>query len=183
MRGRISYKRRGITLTELLIVIVVIAILATLVMVSMGRAKEKAKLSRVTAELQDIAKAVTQYAEDNNYQYPADTSRSVPPGLEKYLSGGVWPTSIWPHGVFDWDNWTHPGPGVNQGKQIFQITYRLCDNDDPLSYCSDPVLFPHFGRNSAIYYCISGPCIPHESEPTAPGYCVNCKTKEVNPPL
>lgn len=160
---------------ELIIVVSIIAILATMAIVGYGKARQKAKLARVDKDLSTIAVALNQYAQDNNFQYPPDTSRGVPPGLEKYLTGGVWPTSAWPHGVFDWDNWVD-----TSNNQVYQITYRLCDTNDPIAYCSDPVLFPNFTRNSGIYYCIQGPCVPHRDEPTAPGYCVNCTKKEVN---
>ena len=170
--------RRGFTLIELLITVAIVAILAYLVTVATYHLKEKSKLARVTVELTDISKAVTEYAEDNNYQYPPDASRAVPPGLEKYLAGGVWPASVWPHGVFDWDNWSPADQGVPA--QIYQINYRLCDLGDPASYCSDPDLFPTFNSHSGIFYCISGPCIPHPDEPTAPAYCVNCTPKKRN---
>lgn len=168
------HKRRAFTLIELIIVAAIIAILATLAVASVTRARQKAKLARVTSELESIATSVNQYASDNNYVYPPDTERSVPPGLEKYLAGGTWPTSIWPNGVFDWENWT------SNGSQVYQITYRLCDLTDPVSTCKDPVLFPNFVRQSGIFYCIDGPCVPHRDNPTAPGYCVNCARKEVN---
>jgi prepilin-type N-terminal cleavage/methylation domain-containing protein len=167
-------KRRAFTILELVIVVALIAILAYLVTTSLLKMREKAKLSRVSNELSSIATSVTQYYQDNNYTYPADVDRAVPPGLEKYLAGGVWPTSVWPHGVFDWDNW------VNNGQHVYQISYRLCDLNDPIEYCSDPILFPNFTRYSSIFYCISGPCVPHRDHPTDPGYCVNCTPHEVN---
>lgn len=171
-------KRSGFTLVELMVVVAVIVILAVITMLYMTKARANTRLARVSTELTEIATSLSQYADDNNFQYPADTSRSVPPGLEKYLIGGVWPESIWPKGVFDWENWV-----TSSGQQIYQMSYRLCDVDDPIASCSDPILFPHFQRNSSIFYCISGPCIPHLDSPTVPGYCVNCKPKEQNPPL
>lgn len=167
--------KRGFTLIELMIAVTIIAILATLAIMGYGQSKEKAKLARVSTELSDIATSVTQYAQDNDFQYPPDTDRSLPPGLEPYLAGGVWPTSVYPHGVFDWDNWLD-----SDSNRIYQITYRLCDFGDPISSCRDPILFPTFTRNSGIYYCIQGNCIPHRDDPTAPAYCVNCKVKKIN---
>jgi len=89
---------------------------------------------------------------------------------------------VWPHGVFDWDNWTtvngQPSP------QILQISYRLCDlvsdPSEPVTDCQDPILFPTFTQYSSIFYCISGPCVPHQNAPTDPGYCVDCRVKKVN---
>src|SRR5690606_11669493 len=91
-------RSQGFTLTEMLIVISIIAILATLLSVTWTRVRAKSKLARTSTELQQIAAAVTQYAEDNNYQYPPDVSRSVPPGLQPYLANGLWPTGAWPTG-------------------------------------------------------------------------------------
>ncbi|CAN5125759.1 hypothetical protein BH11PAT4_BH11PAT4_0830 [soil metagenome] len=168
------YKRRGYTIVEIAIVIAIILILATLTAVTMAKSRQRAKLGKVTSDLTGIATSLSQYAEDHNYQYPPDVVREVPPGLEPYLKGGVWPISAWPSGVFDWDNWT-----IN-GAKVYQISYRLCGIDDPIANCSDPVLFPNFERNSSIFYCISGVCVPHNSTPTVPGYCINCKPKERN---
>ena len=167
-------RKRGFTIIELTIVIALILLLSALITLSLFKSRQKAKLSRVSTELSDISTSLAQYAEDNGYQYPADVSRAVPPGLEKYLQGGVWPKSVWPHGVFDWDNW------VVNGVQTYQISYRLCDINDPIAWCSDPVLFPNFTRNSSIFYCISGNCVPHIDHQTDPGYCVNCADKTVN---
>lgn len=163
--------------------IAIIAILAYLVILSLGRAKAKARLSRTSSELSSIANAASQYAQDNNLNYPGatdpypgDVNRGVPPGLEKYLTGGVWPTSAWPKGVFDWDSWSSPVDGT----QVHQITYHLCGLNDDISYCSDPILFPQFTRYSSIYYCIDGTCVAHQSYPTAPAWCVNCTVHNRN---
>lgn len=173
--------KRAFTVLELLVVIALIGILAYLLTINLYKMKQKAKLARVSSELSSIATSVTQYYQDNGYVYPPDAGRGVPPGLEKYLPDGNWPTSIWPHGVFDWDNWTYAGPDATKiGQKIYQISYRLCSTTDPVEYCSDPVLFPNFTQYSAIFNCISGPCVPHVDHPTDPGYCVNCNPKEVN---
>lgn len=164
------------TIIEMVVAIVIIAVLAAVTSQYVRQHRAKTRLARVSTDLVTIASALTQYAEDNNYIYPADANRDVPPGLERYLQNGQWPDSAWPHGVFDWDNWIHP----TTGEQIYQISYRLCGPSDPDSDCSDPILFPNFGRNSAIFNCISGPCIPHSSAPTAPGYCINCVPKQQN---
>jgi prepilin-type N-terminal cleavage/methylation domain-containing protein len=165
---------KGFTVIELLIVIAVIAILAVVIVLGMRNAQANAKLGRVSSELTMLANAVTQYAEDNFYQYPADVSRGMPPGLERYVQGGVWPTGPWPQGVYDWDNWDI------SSQKVYQMTYRLCDTSDPESTCRDPIIFPNFVRNSSVFYCIHGSCLPHESSPTVPAYCVNCSDKTVN---
>jgi len=166
--------RRGFTLIEVMIAITLVIILSTLSILYYQSYTENSKLSRVTTELTTLATALTQYAEDNNYAYPPDVSRGLPSGIEKYLPNQVLPTSVWPHGLFDYDAWP------NNNQQVYQISYHLCNIGDPASYCSDPVLFPTFVSDSSIFYCISGPCIPHQNEPNIPGYCVNCNPKKVN---
>jgi len=176
--------RRGFTLVELLVVIAITAILAYITLFSLARAKANSRLSRTSAELTNIAAAASQYAQDNdlNYPgatlnpYPTDVDRGIPPGLEKYLAGGIWPVSSWPTGVFDWDSW--PSPIDNS--QVHQITYHLCGLNDPIADCSDSVLFPSFTRYSSIYYCIDGTCVAHQYHPYDPAWCVNCTVQRKN---
>jgi prepilin-type N-terminal cleavage/methylation domain-containing protein len=144
-------QRRGFTLVEITVVVAIIAILTAITTMYLYRRRSESKLARVSTELNNLAAALTLYVQDNNGVYPPDVSRAIPPGLETYLDAGSWPVSIWPNGVFDYDNWTHPGPGANQGKQIYQISYRLCNINDPIATCSDPVIFPNFTRYSSIF--------------------------------
>jgi prepilin-type N-terminal cleavage/methylation domain-containing protein len=174
---------RAFTLIELLVVISIIVILSYLSVISYGRIKANARLSRTSTELASIAAAASQYAQDNTLNYPGatdpspnDVDRGIPPGLEKYLAGGIWPISAWPKGVFDWDNW----PSPIDGTQVHQVTYHLCGLNDPISYCSDPALFPSFTRYSSIFYCIDGTCVPHQNHPYEPAWCVNCKVHKEN---
>jgi prepilin-type N-terminal cleavage/methylation domain-containing protein len=187
------HMRRGFTLVELLIAVAIIAILTYLAATSFLHAREQARLSTLATDEDTIAKTVNQYVEDNNYQYPPDVSRGVPPGLQPYLQGGVWPAGPWPNGSFDWDNWpytyhgqTTPSGVPSQyrpylGEQVVEINYHLCPVGDPnpTTDCEDPGLFPStFMADSGIYYCFQGPCIPHQDEPDIEGYCVNCKPPE-----
>jgi len=185
MNMRRPGSRPGFTLTELIIVIAVIVLLSYLVFVYLAQFRSKAKLSKVDTDLTSIANAASQYAQDNQLQYPGatdpyphDVDRGIPPGLEKYLAGGAWPTSAWPHGVFDWDSW----PSPIDGTQVHQVTYHLCGLNDPIEYCSDPILFPFFTRYSSIYYCIDGTCVAHEFHPYDPAWCLNCQVHKKNYP-
>jgi prepilin-type N-terminal cleavage/methylation domain-containing protein len=166
-------KRGGFTLIELIITISVIALLTVLSAMYYATYTAKSKLSRVSSELSTLATSMSLYAEDNDHMFPSDVSRGLPPGLEKYLPNNQWPTSVWPHGSFDYDTW----PNGNQ--QVYQISYHTCGIGDPVSYCRD-AQFPTFVNDSSIFYCISGPCIPHSGEPNIPGYCVNCQVKKLN---
>lgn len=58
------------TLIELLVVVAVIGILAALLLPALARAKEKAKVAKVRAELYGLGLALEMYAEDNEGQLP-----------------------------------------------------------------------------------------------------------------
>ena len=188
-------RNRAFTLIELIVVIALVAILSVLVILSLYRVKQKARLSVLSDDLFTIAKSVNQYVDDHNYAYPPTASRGVvPTGLDAYLLGGVWPTGPWKLGQFEWDNliYTYHAqvtpsgvPAAYQpylGKKLYQASYHLCPLNDPnpTVNCVDPVLFPNFIPDSSIFYCLDGPCVPHQDEPEIVGYCVNCKVKQVN---
>jgi prepilin-type N-terminal cleavage/methylation domain-containing protein len=64
-------RRRGFTLIELLVVIAIIAILATLLMPTVNRARELANQAACTANLNGIGKGIAMFAaEDKNAKFP-----------------------------------------------------------------------------------------------------------------
>jgi prepilin-type N-terminal cleavage/methylation domain-containing protein len=162
----------GFTLIELLVSIAIIGMLAAVVIVSLSGAREKAYYARAVTELGEVRKAVEFYQMDHG-DYPADVNRSLPPGLEQYLPGGNWPAAPWPGSVYDWDNWDDPD---RPGQKIYQISIRFCAAGNPGSCRFPPEPWAAtFGVNSALYYCVSGVCRSHSSEPVSyPGKCVNC---------
>ena len=63
-------ERSGFTLVETLVVIAIIAVLASLLLPALARGKESAKVARVRAELYGIGLALDMYATDNGGQIP-----------------------------------------------------------------------------------------------------------------
>lgn len=166
-------KHNGFTLIELLVVISIIGILAALVLPSISTARKGAQLARAKAELRNIAVALERYALDYG-GYPADVSRNLPPGLEVYLAGGVWPKAVWPASVFDWDNWGASDMDYPPNVQTQQISIRFCT---AVGVCNFPneAWAQGFDFYSSAYYCISGSCRAHaDRPPTHPAYCINC---------
>jgi prepilin-type N-terminal cleavage/methylation domain-containing protein len=167
-------KSRGFTIIELLVTIAIIGILSGIVIVGVQRAREKAYYGRALAEFKTMTTALDLYKSDHDDTYPDDENRSVPPGLEAYIAGGVWPDGPWPGSDYDWENWDDPD---NPGNKIYQVSIRFCAASGNISTCKFPnESWAHdFGVDSSVYYCIQGSCRAHISEPiNYPGYCVNC---------
>jgi prepilin-type N-terminal cleavage/methylation domain-containing protein len=61
---------RGFTLVELLVVISIIGVLATLVLLQLGTARSKARDAKRISDVNQIRSAVEQYFEDNGGEYP-----------------------------------------------------------------------------------------------------------------
>lgn len=71
-------KKQGFTLIEILLVIGIIAVLATVVIVALDPAKRfaDARNARRTSDIQSILSAVHQYVIDNKGEFPADLTNT-----------------------------------------------------------------------------------------------------------
>ena len=79
-------KKRGFTMVELMIVIAIIAILASIIMPKMSGARERAKLTACKANFRQILTAMTLYSQENNgYYTPCTTSTQTYYGNCSYL--------------------------------------------------------------------------------------------------
>jgi len=71
-------KSKGFTLIELLVVIAIIGILATIVLVSLNSARQKARDSRRVGDMRQIALALEMYYDDNaSTGYPGDAEAAT----------------------------------------------------------------------------------------------------------
>ncbi len=74
---------RGFTLIELLVVIAIIGVLATLVLLQLGTARQRARDAKRISDVSQLRQAVELYYEDNSGVYPADITSA---NLSKYLT-------------------------------------------------------------------------------------------------
>ena len=168
--------KSGFTIVELLIVIVVIAVLASISIVAYNGIVSRAYGNRAQSEMSGISRAVAAF-EVLNERYPADVNRGIPPEVTELMNGSTdnWPNAPWPGSVYDYDYWVDGATGEG----VVQISIRFCPiGGTGLADCS----FPNeswaegFGRDSSYYWCISGACRAHSSQPTNyPAECANCE--------
>jgi len=176
-------RNRSFSIIELLVVIAIISILSALILVSFHNVKTKACNVRAMGEVRAISQALELYFMDNNYKYPCDVNRDLPPGLEKYLSTNPeWPKAPWPGSVYDWDYWAPSGFDSGcagslshepKDKPVYQISVRFCDiNGDNCNFPKEKWA-EGFDSKSSVYWCLEGPCRAHGSYPyDHPGCCM-----------
>lgn len=73
-------KRKGFTLIELLVVIAIIGILATIGLVALNGAREKARDATRKSDISQIKTALTLYSDDNQNLYPSTSGTSCDSG-------------------------------------------------------------------------------------------------------
>lgn len=81
---KISQKEAGFTLVELLVVIGIIAILATILLLQLGTARAKGRDAKRISDMNQIRTGLELYFDDNN-TYPASITELAPATGNKYL--------------------------------------------------------------------------------------------------
>lgn len=101
-------KTKGFTLIELLVVIAIIALLASIVLVSLKTARAKARDSRRLADIKQIQLALEMYYDDNG-EYPISGS-----------CGATSPNTGWCNSVqsLSSGHWIRNGSSVNLGSYL-----------------------------------------------------------------
>jgi len=99
--------KRGFTLVELLVVIGIIALLISILLPSLNRARETANRVKCASNLKQIGQAILLYTNENNGAYPrtfysagggADCSGAGYSAIDPFAQGltsGEWPANVW----------------------------------------------------------------------------------------
>ncbi len=88
-RMRAMRKDGGFTLLELLVVVAIIAILATLILANLNRARQQANDAKVQAETKAVSDAVQLYMTDPSNPTTAITYSGVLPGASSTVLSGL----------------------------------------------------------------------------------------------
>lgn len=179
MVENIRRQAKGFTIVELLIVIAVVGIIATLITTSISNDSERTAFSKAQADLNNIGSAVLLYANKYN-SYPTPVAKGIPASLVEFIDA---PQNVnlvngpWPNSNYDYKYWDVNGDGVND---TITINVRFCPpNGDstPIGNCTfpDETWAASFNTYSSVYYCVKGYCRSHPAAAyTNPGYCINC---------
>lgn len=125
--------KKGFSLLEIIIVITLLAVLATVILVAIDfpRRIEESQKSRAVFEMRQLANAAEAFFIDRGY-WPADVNRSLPSELQEYLPPGFsWPDGPIEGATWDYDNWTGLSCINSDADNSIQITLREIPNRNP----------------------------------------------------
>jgi prepilin-type N-terminal cleavage/methylation domain-containing protein len=132
-------RRRGFTLVEILIVVVILGILASIVMASMTKSDDDASRNVFVRNLGHYSQGLALYQEQHG-AVPTDTSTGVcPPALEALFDrrsfesptpiGGSWDVEVDENGV-ELAVGVHFDGGFRRDEAYMNLVDKICDDGD-----------------------------------------------------
>jgi len=117
--------KRGFTLVEVMIVVAIIVILASISIPALLRARMSARVSLVASNLKTFATGFQMYYNTNG-ALPADAHLALPVGMENFISTDDWASDAL-GGVYNWEGptWGEGGPYDYAGISLFGATATL----------------------------------------------------------
>jgi prepilin-type N-terminal cleavage/methylation domain-containing protein len=104
VHSRLS-SRRGFTLVEIMVVVVIIGLLAALALPAMNRTRERALATRISNDMRQFRTAFQAYALETEGWPLATAAGSIPAGMEGYLAAAYLNTRE-PGGAYSWSGAT-----------------------------------------------------------------------------
>jgi prepilin-type N-terminal cleavage/methylation domain-containing protein len=168
-------RRRAFTLIELLVVIAIIAILAALLLPTLGRAKESGRRAACSSNLRQLAIALSVYAVENEGLYPPRTlttfwpsqlqpsyqnpdvllcpTEGLPTGTGNPNDADQAPRSYIMNGFLDYFAATlSPKDWKNYGKGLYPVSF----SENVFIFPSDTIIFGEKSSTSSEYYVALG---------------------------
>ena len=150
-----SGRRRGFTFVELLVVMIVFGVLASLAVLKYIDLTHRAKAARVAADLQAVRVAAYGVWYEEGRWPPEVGPGAIPPGLGPYLPAGF----SFTHGDYtlDWENFVPPGGGQTAGMQVGVV---ITTSQPRLQHALETALggrLPFVNMNGTLTFIIVGP--------------------------
>ncbi len=149
--------RRGFTLVELITVVFVLSILATMGLLKYIDLRNNARAAQVAEELHAIQIAAFSYYSDNEQWPPEAGAGAVPNGLSPLLPGQLALSFDRGEYLLDWDNFGSGGGLLGGGTGVIAISVTTTDPKLLAKLAQYLSGGPFFVAGGKLTYLIAGP--------------------------
>lgn len=121
-----TLERRGFTLVELMICVIIVGLLASIAGPKFQAIRRRATATQILGDFTVVQHAALSFFVDSQYFPPEAGSGDLPPNLQKYLPSGF--SMKKPEWTLDYENWPGGGiPGLKSGS-IIGVSFTTPDS-------------------------------------------------------